>query len=92
MLSRSQLTRIFYKFIIFIQLCIELNVYICRYLTDDDECSVNNGGCNDDQTCSNTQGSFVCGCDEGFTLSTDGNSCTGNIAYDTIKVYNIGCQ
>ncbi len=42
----------------------------CR---DHDECSANNGGC--DQQCVNLLGSFQCQCDPGFTLQRDGRSC-----------------
>ena len=44
---------------------------------DINECATNNGGC--DQTCTNTDGSFTCGCMEGFTLSAEGFICDGNI-------------
>ena len=40
---------------------------------DINECSTNNGGC--EHVCTNTQGSFSCSCNSGFTLSTDGKSC-----------------
>eukprot|EP00049_Salpingoeca_infusionum_P013243 m.247154 g.247154 ORF g.247154 m.247154 type:complete len:1247 (-) comp15390_c0_seq2:449-4189(-) len=40
---------------------------------DVDECSTNNGGC--DQTCTNTDGGFVCSCDAGYTLASDGSTC-----------------
>ena len=35
---------------------------------DDDECSVDNGGCQ--QICNNTAGSFECACRDGFEVST----------------------
>ena len=43
------------------------------YFTDIDECAENTDGC--DQGCTNTAGSFVCSCDSGFTLSSDGRTC-----------------
>ena len=44
-------------------------------LPDTNECVVDNGGCS--QVCSNTPpGSFSCGCRSGFTLASDGVSCT----------------
>jgi len=43
---------------------------------DIDECSVNNGGCGD-LICTNTPGSFECGCPPGLTVATDGITCTG---------------
>ena len=45
--------------------------------SDYDECSDNNGGC--DQTCSNTVGSFFCGCGDGYRLDDDMTSCNGII-------------
>lgn len=44
------------------------NVY-----ADINECLSNSGGCA--QTCINTDGSFRCMCDEGYTLSSDGRTC-----------------
>jgi len=42
---------------------------------DIDECAENNGGCNDQAVCSNTEGSFACTCNDGF--AGDGFTCTG---------------
>ncbi len=44
-------------------------------IIDVDECQVNNGGC--DQTCTNTDGSFICSCDPGLILSDDNFNCEG---------------
>ena len=46
-------------------------------LTDIDECLTENAGCG--QICTNTMGSFVCSCNQGFTLSSDGRNCTGKL-------------
>ena len=43
--------------------------------TDIDDCTVNNGNC--DQVCTNTVGSFNCSCNGGFTLNADGATCDG---------------
>lgn len=45
------------------------------YFSDENECSVNNGGC--EHSCSNTIGSFHCKCPPGFTLSQDHRTCEG---------------
>ena len=41
------------------------------------ECSINNGGCSSDATCTNTDGSFICKCNNGYF--GNGVSCTGEI-------------
>ena len=53
--------------------------------TDINEC----GEVNDcQQTCMNTEGSYSCSCDEGFSLADDGRTCTGNII---MKIKNGQC-
>ena len=58
-------------------------MYVSRYwfttshLTDINECSDSNGGCDDD--CINTIGSFYCECDSGYTLQTNGKTCNGQL-------------
>ena len=47
----------------------------CAIFPDIDECSSNNGGCA--QVCTNTPGSYTCGCDSGYELDGDGFSCNG---------------
>jgi tolkin protein len=43
------------------------------YLTDVDECSENNGGCQHE--CRNTLGAYQCFCHNGFTLHENGRDC-----------------
>lgn len=43
------------------------------FITDIDECAMNNGGCMHD--CQNTIGSYVCLCRDGFTLHENGHDC-----------------
>ena len=43
--------------------------------TDIDECHENTDGCG--QICSNTIGSYVCGCNTGYRLATDRHTCSG---------------
>jgi len=40
---------------------------------DRDECSVDNGGCQ--QVCKNTIGSYHCNCHSGFTLHSNKHDC-----------------
>ena len=43
--------------------------------SDIDECSYGIDGCS--QTCTNTVGSFICGCNRGYVLDSDGVTCNG---------------
>ena len=47
-----------------------------RSFLDIDECSINNGGC--DQKCTNTN---VCSCNDGYILNGDGLTCDGIIMH-----------
>ena len=49
-----------------------LNAYI-----DINECDTANGGCS--HTCINTPGSFICHCDDGYSLDSDRLNCSGKI-------------
>ena len=42
---------------------------------DVDECLTNNGGC--EQVCTNTDGSFSCSCDSGYSLDSNLLNCSG---------------
>ena len=44
-------------------------------LQDVDECTNNNGGC--EQVCNNTIGSFLCDCVTGYQLDRNGLNCNG---------------
>ena len=50
-------------------------IIMCFCFTDIDECQLNNGGCM--QNCMNTNGSFMCSCNDGYILDTDAKSCLG---------------
>ena len=50
--------------------------YFCIRL-DIDECTSNNGACDDLADCSNTEGGFTCTCQDGYT--GDGFNCTGKL-------------
>ena len=52
-------------------------------VADIDECEVDTDGCS--HNCTNTNGSYVCSCPDGFLLHSDGLLCTGN-DYTTITV------
>ena len=44
-----------------------------EYCNDVNECEEENGGC--DQRCDNTDGSYVCTCNDGYYLDEDKHSC-----------------
>ena len=43
---------------------------------DINECETSNGGC--EHQCKNTNGSYTCECNKGFSLNGNGKSCSGN--------------
>ena len=61
-----------------------INRYIhCSFHTDINECDTSNGGCS--HVCTDTLGSFLCSCRSGFTLASDGTSCSS-------KIYSVTCS
>ena len=46
---------------------------------DVDECAIGNHNCHDDATCYNTEGSYTCSCNTGYT--GDGSFCTRKFIY-----------
>ena len=44
-------------------------------VTDINECLSNNGSCS--QTCTNTNGSYICSCQLGYVLSVNNRTCIG---------------
>lgn len=75
---------------------------LCQFLTppdlvlDIDECERGTHNCQDRNHCSNTQGSFRCQCDTGYTLNSVTNTCQGmssipgscQDACMTVRLYN----
>ena len=45
-------------------------------ITDINECSQGNGGC--EHTCTNTIGSYYCTCNTGYLQVSNGKHCSGN--------------
>ena len=58
-----------------------------EFLTDFDECKVNNGGC--EVLCVNTAGSFQCGCHEGQTLESNKINCSGEFMHGLCTTANV---
>ena len=54
---------------------IHLYKHFLSFQLDIDECSNGTHICS--QICTNTEGSFICGCNSGFLLGADGATCTG---------------
>lgn len=51
-----------------------------HYFLDNDECTDQTDACDDNAACTNTDGSYTCACNAGFTddsSATDGTSCAG---------------
>ena len=59
--------------------------------TDIDECDISNGGCQ--HNCTNTIGSFVCSCNDGYNLTENGLNCTGmrSVEYNNSCSLVFGC-
>jgi hypothetical protein len=55
----------------------------CYFYTDINECTSNTQNCHSNATCNNTDGSFTCACNSGYT--GDGINCTG-MSWDTNHV------
>ena len=51
-------------------------MFACVFFSsDNDECSLGTNTC--PHVCTNTIGSFYCGCNSGFELNSDGATCDG---------------
>ena len=50
-------------------------VFVPSIYIDINECHTLNGGC--EQVCTNAVGTYVCSCNIGYTLNTNGYSCDG---------------
>ena len=57
---------------------------------DIDECKVGSSTCT--QNCENTEGSYTCSCDVGYTLADDGTTCIGNIHHDVHSIFVFSSQ
>ena len=70
---------------LFCSCCVTVVVYHAIYIyiytffyADIDECAGDNHFCM--QSCVNTNGSYQCACQEGFTISRNGKTCNGGLA------------
>ena len=73
--------------------CMQLYFTVYSHITyfnaDIDECGEDSDNCN--QTCTNTEGSFTCGCDDGYLLDSDGTTCNGTYCEIMIKQQKSTC-
>ncbi len=60
-----------------------------RVKLDIDQCTTNNGGCQ--QICTNLLPGFACSCYSGFVLNDDGKSCSGmsSMLYGCSSTYSL---
>ena len=58
---------------VYILRMLSLVIVITFVFTDEDECAIENGGC--EQICTNSVGSFQCSCEGGHKLAPDGKAC-----------------
>ena len=68
------MVRLLYKYIHYAKSILFINPSIVCF-EDINECNSNNGGCEHD--CMNTEGSYYCTCDTGYSLNKNNNNCTG---------------
>lgn len=60
--------------------------HLYAYITDEDECLITRGGCDENARCVNTPGSFRCVCDDGYT--GNGEVCFGQLCYIQCSLLN----
>ena len=63
-----------------------ITIILINCITDFDECSIDNGGC--DHNCDNTIGSYECSCNNGYELASDGKKCQGMKAIKYVELAN----
>ena len=59
-------------------------------LSDINECDEGISGCN--QTCTNTNGSYICSCYNGYVLDADDHSCNGKVIVHITYVITASSQ
>ena len=59
----------------YVYTCSVNHAYLSLSLSDSNQCATNNGGC--DHNCTDLIPGYLCSCDPGFLLDSDGHSCNG---------------
>ena len=57
--------------------------YLCTHFSDNNECTLGTHNCHNNATCTNTDGSFTCACNTGY--SGNGVKCTGRLKIAVVK-------
>ena len=64
----------------------DLVLIICLlFFSDNNECTLGTHNCHANATCSNTDGSFTCTCDSGY--SGNGVTCSGTMKIDVVGFF-----
>ena len=69
------MSRFVYKTHLLVYIAMSIQVFGPLFPPDTDECLSPDHGC--EQTCDNTDGSYVCNCTNGYVLNADGRTCNG---------------
>ena len=71
-----------------------LDCYLIRFVNtvylDINECEMLNGGCQ--HQCKNTNGSYLCQCNDGFLLNGNGRTCSGKYGKESFALANFLSQ
>ena len=66
---------------------IKLTLTQTNFISDLDECQLETDGCHDNATCADTDGSYTCTCDIGYT--GDGFTCEGKFLFESRRVLKV---
>ena len=59
--------------------------FVCHFTSDVNECNDNNGDC--EHTCINSEGSYSCSCNSGYSLDSNERYCSGKYMFELAYYY-----